>query len=339
MENIIKQLAYLSNYIGVRSDLIQAGGGNTSVKFEDKMHIKSSGVKLSDLNSNSGFSTVNYKHIINNLFNDETENDMLQESLIAGNKPSIETFLHAFTLKYTIHTHPILFNVLSVRKDAELILKKLFPDVLIIQYIKPGIELARVMVNKLERNSDKNKIIFLKNHGMIVSSDDFNEVITLNNTVIKKIADFLSADINRYLTQSKLFSINYELSKEKIIYLVDNEQINRYLKTHHYKLWNYALTPDCVVYCGNKELYLTDNSISENVFDLQTDNTNLIIYKNQLFIRAGTINKAKEIEELLIFSLNIIQLNEKNDIASLNKKDQDVLLNWDAEKYRKKFNM
>ena len=59
--NEIKNLIKLSKYAGMREDIIQAGGGNTSVKINDEtMFIKSSGYQLSEMEENVGYSKVNY---------------------------------------------------------------------------------------------------------------------------------------------------------------------------------------------------------------------------------------------------------------------------------------
>ena len=53
--NEIKNLIKLSKYAGMREDIVQAGGGNTSVKIDDKtMFIKSSGYQLSEMEENMG---------------------------------------------------------------------------------------------------------------------------------------------------------------------------------------------------------------------------------------------------------------------------------------------
>lgn len=45
----------ISKYAGMRNDLAQAGGGNTSVKLDDRvMLVKSSGFQLADVSENSG---------------------------------------------------------------------------------------------------------------------------------------------------------------------------------------------------------------------------------------------------------------------------------------------
>ena len=58
----IESLIKLSKYAGMREDIIQAGGGNTSVKIDNEtMFIKSSGYQLSEMEENVGYSKVNYK--------------------------------------------------------------------------------------------------------------------------------------------------------------------------------------------------------------------------------------------------------------------------------------
>ena len=55
----------ISKYAGERFDLVQAGGGNCSVKLDNgDMVIKSSGYLLSDIQINNGYSKVNNQKII-----------------------------------------------------------------------------------------------------------------------------------------------------------------------------------------------------------------------------------------------------------------------------------
>ena len=99
MEGFVK----ISKYAGMREDLVQAGGGNSSFKIsDDKMAVKASGFQLADITINDGYALVNQKIIMELFlnasdFSNITENvskTILEESFIEGKKPSIETFLH-----------------------------------------------------------------------------------------------------------------------------------------------------------------------------------------------------------------------------------------------------
>lgn len=105
MQDFIK----ISKYAGMRNDLAQAGGGNTSFKLDDHiMFVKSSGVQLADVNEQTGYSKVDYKKIRDyfqehiepyeeDVFAEEVGNELLREAQIEGGRASIETFLHAVT--------------------------------------------------------------------------------------------------------------------------------------------------------------------------------------------------------------------------------------------------
>jgi hypothetical protein len=71
-------LTKISKYCGERFDLVQAGGGNTSVKtINDWLVIKSSGYNLTSIDTKNGYSVLDNRQI-----NQDIENicyDLLQE--------------------------------------------------------------------------------------------------------------------------------------------------------------------------------------------------------------------------------------------------------------------
>ena len=66
-KNIIINLAKLSKYFGQRYDLIQAAGGNSSIKVDKKMFIKSSGYSLAELSISNGYSKVDNQILVDYL--------------------------------------------------------------------------------------------------------------------------------------------------------------------------------------------------------------------------------------------------------------------------------
>ena len=60
----LEKLVKISQAVGNSPDLIQGGGGNTSVKLDDKlMAVKASGYRLNQITENEGFVVVNYNDI------------------------------------------------------------------------------------------------------------------------------------------------------------------------------------------------------------------------------------------------------------------------------------
>ena len=62
----------------------------------------------------------------------------------------------------------------------------------------------------------------------------------------------------------------------------------------------------------------------------------VIIYNNNFFIRALSIKRAKEIEEVLKFHIMVLLNNKNKNLNFLEPEELDYLLNWEAEKFRQK---
>ena len=327
--NEIKNLIKLSKYAGMREDIIQAGGGNTSVKINDEtMFIKSSGYQLSEMEENVGYSKVNYKKIVDYFkshleIKRRDEKELLENTLIQGKRPSIETFLHSITEKYTLHTHPLLINVFTSRKNGMKELKSMFPNSLIIDYQTPGIFLAKEFFDKFSKleNPQKANIVFLKNHGLIVSGKNMDEVIELHESILETLENKLKVNMQAYRNSTFLF--------KKLEDFIENNSI---------KDVNYCFSPDSLIYCNKKILLLNKNDDMLEVVknhNLKYGNFNVAYFENELYIIAPNVKKAKEIESVLSFNLQVLKLNKNDEMDFLTEEEQNFLLNWDSEKYRK----
>ena len=164
--------------LGKNFNLIQGAGGNTSYKFRDSLFIKASGFKLKNSLEKNIFVEVNYKNLNKALV--EKKNDPIKNSWNSKQKmkPSIETSLHSILpFKYIFHVHCL--NTISwvVRKNFENEFKKLFKneDYKVVKYIKPGLtltgEIQKLIIDKAPN------ILFLKNHGVVVGSDNIDNAL------------------------------------------------------------------------------------------------------------------------------------------------------------------
>ena len=344
--NEIKNLIKLSKYAGMREDIIQAGGGNTSVKINDEtMFIKSSGYQLSEMEENVGYSKVNYKKIVDYFkshleIKRSDEKELLENTLIQGKRPSIETFLHSITEKYTLHTHPLLINVLTSRKNGMKELKSMFPNSLIIDYQTPGIFLAKEFFDKFSKleNPQKANIVFLKNHGLIVSGKNMDEVIELHESILETLENKLKVNMQAYRNSTFLFKKLEDFIENNIVYLCENRRIKNFIENNSIKDVNYCFSPDSLIYCNKKILLLNKNDDMLEVVknhNLKYGNFNVAYFENELYIIAPNVKKAKEIESVLSFNLQVLKLNKNDEMDFLTEEEQNFLLNWDSEKYRK----
>ena len=268
------------------------------------------------------------------------EKELLENTLTQGKRPSIETFLHSITEKYTLHTHPLLINVFTSRKNGMKELKSMFPDSLIIDYQTPGIFLAKEFFDKFSKleNPQKANIVFLKNHGLIVSGKNMDEVIELHESILETLENKLKVNMQAYRNSTFLFKKLEDFIENNIVYLCENRRIKNFIENNSIKDVNYCFSPDSLIYCNKKILLLNKNDDMLEVVknhNLKYGNFNVVYFENELYIIAPNVKKAKEIESVLSFNLQVLKLNKNDEMDFLTEEEQNFLLNWDSEKYRK----
>lgn len=355
MQGFIK----ISKYAGMRNDLAQAGGGNTSVKLDDKvMLVKSSGYQLADVSENTGYSRVDYQRIVSyfeenmtettaDVLTEEKGKELLAEVQIEGGRASIETFLHSVTGKYTLHSHPTLVNILTARQDGMEALRELFPEAIYVPYRKPGAALAETYYRIYQKHVETGKsseIIFLENHGLVVSGNNADRVIAKTEEVLHSIAKFLNINNKAYEGATRIWDMLTRIPelKDKIVYTSENKYLAwEYIGDELIKkgAWDHAFCPDCVVYAGKKILCLTDDFSRGDitVFMERYGLPVLICYRRNLYIIAESVKKAQEIENVMSFGAQVQMANVGFGMNYLNDMQMEELLNWDSEKYRRMF--
>lgn len=157
----------LCRAFGHLDELVQAGGGNISVKLDDQFSIiKSSGMSLADVTRTKGHSIVNHAKIAASL-DGATEPDLTQWT-VTGGKPSLEVYFHSFMKKYVVHLHPTAMMPHLCAADS--------PGV---PYCKPGFDLSK-RVRTIWNNSP---VVLLNNHGVIFTSDNLVNLLQIASDV------------------------------------------------------------------------------------------------------------------------------------------------------------
>lgn len=325
----------ISRYAGMREDLVQAGGGNSSYKESpEKMYIKASGFRLADVSEAQGYAVVN-PAVIGEFFLSGKATDqiteqkgkaLLDKAFVEGARPSIETFLHAVSGRYTLHTHPVVVNALSCREDGMQILKGLFPGAMTVPYATPGIALARAYFEEYQGNSD---IVFLQNHGLVVSADTAQEVIDRTEAVLNRLEDYLSVADRSCHAVTQL----WRLFPDQIVWQVTDAWV---LRTYRMQgLWNTTFCPDCVVFLGKRIMQFAEGMDVEAYIE-ENGKPAVLEYDGHLYILAESVDKALRIQSVLSFSARVMELNNAQQCKELSDTEQDFLLDWDAEQYRQK---
>jgi rhamnose utilization protein RhaD (predicted bifunctional aldolase and dehydrogenase) len=195
--NALSNLITISHAVGERPELIQGGGGNTSVKSPDgTMFIKASGTPLKGMTEDLGYAVV--KQATGQLLGPTPEA-----------RPSMELPMHLHLPTVVIHTHAVYANVFNCMANGNEQLAQLFfkEHPLFIPYHTPGDILAAAIDTAL-RDYNKNhhtapKIIFLQNHGLITCADDVDTALQLTLYV----STTLQQHLQQHVTNFKLFSV------------------------------------------------------------------------------------------------------------------------------------
>lgn len=188
-ENDFVGLERVSKYLGNSLEYIQGGGGNTSVKLDKSvMAIKASGIRLADVSSTSGFVKLNHDWYSSELIkrlDSLTEGEYIElginalvEGEIQKGRPSIETSLHALLPeKYVIHSHSVYSNILTCSQEGRKWCEDKLAGSIFLDYAAPGIELSKVLLKKIDPREKSSKVIFLQNHGLVITGESADEVI------------------------------------------------------------------------------------------------------------------------------------------------------------------
>lgn len=183
---------YSSRLLGRDASLVLHGGGNTSVKIreknifgedEDILYVKGSGWDLATI-ERAGFTPIRLEHLLKlaklgQLSDIDMVNEMKTHQTIASAPAgSVEAILHAvLPFRFVDHSHADAIVTLCNTPSGEKRIRELFGDeVVVIPYVMPGFDLARMVAEEFPRQVTENtRGMVLMNHGLFTFADDARE--------------------------------------------------------------------------------------------------------------------------------------------------------------------
>ena len=284
----VLSLVAISREVGCDDRLVQAGGGNTSVKSADGsvMYIKASGTGLRDMSLQRGYVAMAMKPLLELLadakvaaMDDATREPhvlrTMHGAVIGGPeakaRPSCEATLHAMLQRYVVHIHPIavigiLAGCESLKFSQEMARRGKFTMVWV-PYTNPGHPLAVACRNAVEafraEHGSFPDALLLENHGLFVSAASESRVVKLTKDIVA-LCDMMFAERRQAAVKPTLASD--EAAIETIVELrralVDQGCAQRLVQTVPSELAAQLLsrkdartvlgmnnTPDTLVYC------------------------------------------------------------------------------------------
>lgn len=342
-DSILKELENISSAVGIPVDYTQGGGGNTSVKLDlELMAVKASGFKLKQITPSEGYVVVNYKNIKNYYETADftLDKDFEKDSAdyvkaniveIEGLKklrPSVEAGFHSILKKFVIHTHPVYVNILCCTTNGEENVRKAFAgkdyEIVWIPYINPGFCLTLKMHEAIQECIKKTgkfpEVIFMENHGLVVTSDDSQKCVELHKEVNDTIKAYLG--IIEEFPKIELFNVDENTVISKSSFLSD------YFKGREMSAGFFdeiVLYPDQLVYLNGS---VSVNEMSKKL-NINTE-TGEIIYKTNPA-------EAQTIEETLLAYIYVVKMIKEKELPlkTMSEKEIYFIRNWESEAYRK----
>src|SRR5437867_3015133 len=174
--------AYTSRLLGAEPDLVLHGGGNTSVKTirpgllgepQKVLYVKASGRDLSviepERHTGLDLTALERLRALPALTDEEMVRQLMTHLVRHPSAaPSLETLVHAFIPEtFLDHTHAdAVLALTNQRGGAALIAEALGEDVVVIEYVEPGFDLAKAAASAYAAQPDKRGMVW-RHHGLL----------------------------------------------------------------------------------------------------------------------------------------------------------------------------
>ncbi len=366
MENNLNQLIELSQKYGQNPEYIIAGGGNSSYKNEEKMWVKASGTSMGNIEED-GFvcldrekmqviSTKKYSDDVT-AREQEVKEDLHNAILFPeGKRPSVEASMHEIIrYAFIMHTHPTLVNGVLCANNSKEVIADLFGDeVVYVPYTDPGYILFKGVDLALQKyRSEKGKepqIIFLENHGVFVGAETVDEI----NKIYSEIENKLSQQAKKYpqSTQEQQEIIPEDIKKsiesceelQSMATVFDSSDLSKAFISNEESFVNVNIpfTPDNIVYCKSKYLFVSDSTdLLAQVKAFKNNNgynPKVIVFKGVGIVAVEESQKSAQIVmDVFKDMMKVSYLsNSFGGPRPMTAKQIDFIDNWEVENYRRK---
>lgn len=319
-------LKKLSARMGADPLLVQAAGGNTSLKQDGVMWIKASGTWLRDAAARDIFVPVNHEALLAALAKKDPACEACTDFVLVdlnstGLRPSIETTVHALMpQRVVVHVHCVNTISWAICSDAEQQLAGKLKDFnwVFIPYARPGLPLANAIAARLKPGID---VLILGNHGLVVAAESVAEAESLLDRVVKALTKPVRAAVPPDLTALHLLCQGTDYapaeSNETHALATDTLALERGKSAVFY--------PDHVVFLGVG----VATEFESGAPLAAIPGKGVLIHKNA----------KPAVEPMGRCLADVMRRVEADDpLTALSAEAIDHLVNWDAEKYRQSLN-
>lgn len=314
-------LRALSAQIGRNPLLVQAAGGNTSVKQDGVMWIKASGTWLRDAAEKDIFVPLDLAALIDAVGRGDPDCESCvrfvhHEMNPAQLRPSIETSVHALMRqKVVLHVHCVNTIARMIQRNAREQVAPLMEGLewAFVPYARPGLQLSRAIRAAIGPDTS---VLLLQNHGLVVAADNVAAAAELLQEVVGRLrrpaVSLATPDLDHL---KALAQGGYSLPADA--------------RCHGFALLPWAVPLAC------HNVYYPDHAVflgTQMPVEPQVKSPILVAPGRGVLVKSG----AKPAVEPMLGCLTEVfcRLSEQDDLKALTDDEIALLLNWDAEKYR-----
>ena len=367
----MEELIAVSRKYGRDNRYVIAGGGNTSFKNDETLWVKASGYPLSTI-TEEGFAALDRRKLAvvsEKTYSsdvatreEEVKNDLAAACLTKDRRPSVETSMHnALRHRFVVHLHPTMVNALMCSRKAETETRRLFSnDAVYVPYTDPGYTLFKEVENRIEAfrasSGREPAILLLQNHGIFVGADTTAGIDAVYEHVIRRIEAVTGtlqtapAPIPAHVVDV-VPALRMMLGAEgmKTLRVRNNSRISAFVASPEaFASVSIPFSPDIIVYCKSKYLYLTGETTEELLAAAETSIRNyaaqngympkVLLVKGIGLIAAGDSASACDIildvyEDMMKIAEAAQAFGGEHPMTSA---QIDFIDNWEVENYRRK---
>ncbi|CAN7492537.1 class II aldolase/adducin family protein [Rhizobium sp. LjRoot98] len=332
----------VSARVGADPALVQAAGGNTSIKEGGTLWIKASGLWLMQARQRDVMVPVALDALLDALERDDPSTEKAQDFVIAdrnpsGLRPSIETTVHALMpQKVVIHVHCVETIATAVQVNGETIAASKLSGIphAFVPYARPGLPLAKAIATRIRPDTS---VLILGNHGLAVAAETVAEAELLLAEVSNRLAlprrkapDADLAALSRLAVGS-----NFALPEDSLIHDAATDLASCRIAAGG------SLYPDHVIFLGRGSFVAAPGETAAAIEErhrgegvsvplaLLFPGKGVLVSKE---VTAGALAMARCLSDVLG------RINEGARLRYLTDAENAELLGWDAEKYRQELN-
>ena len=337
----------LSQALGARSDYVQGGGGNTSVKLKDGlMAIKASGYCLSDITIDKGYAVMDYTALRDFYCGSQREdfadvekagsdcakaNTKVIEGLLSL-RPSVEAGFHSLLKTYVLHTHSVYANLAACSTSCRQIAQIAFAGAdyswAWVPYCNPGVNLTFVIRDAMSeaeaRTGKVPAVILMQNHGIVVHDDDPDICLAIHadaNDRMAKIFGLSGTDFPGIAIRELpggFYAADTPYLKEQLLQADYSQQM----------LTEQPLYPDQMVFLKGT-LFVDKDSVEDGQCVIGSKTGEVLMHMTE--------KNARTVTEMLtaVFFLKEKIAQAGYRLIAMDDSAQDFIANWESEKYRK----